>query len=126
MKFNQLLTAIFSFTALSAAIQPPIPVLAQSPPNTCACITSEAAPQAGQKARSSGNFSTQGCAANLRWSVPTPIVFDVAKDVSGGSDPTLYPGVTNDVVTVNPNERSLYIANPRNAPGNFTVCAINQ
>ena len=123
MKFNQLLTAIFSFTALSVVMQPPAPAFAQS---TCACVTSESRPQAGQTARSSGNFSTQGCAASLRWTAPTPIVFDVKQDVSGGTDPTPFSGLTNDVVTVNPNQRSLYIANPRNAGGNFTVCAINQ
>ncbi|MBC6433927.1 DeoR family transcriptional regulator [Nostoc sp. HG1] len=124
MKFNQLLTAIFSFTALSVVVQPSTPAFAQSPP--CACITSEAQPQAGQDARSSGNFSTQGCNANLKVSVPSPIVFDIKEDVSGGFDPTPFPGLTNDVVIVNPNQRSLYIANPRNAGGNFTVCVVNQ
>ncbi|MCC5643149.1 hypothetical protein LC607_09380 [Nostoc sp. CHAB 5824] len=123
MKFNQLLTAIFSFTAFSVMMQPPAPVFAQS---TCACVTSESRPQSGQRNRSSGNFSTQGCAASLKWTAPIPIVFDVKQDVSGGSDPTPFSGLTNDVVTVNPNQRSLYIANPKNANASFTVCALNQ
>jgi hypothetical protein len=122
MKFNQLVAAIFSFTALSVVMQPP-PAFAQS---TCACVTSESRPQSGQRNRSSGNFSTQGCAASLRWTAPVPIVFDVKQDRSGRSDPTPFSGLTNGVVTVNPNQRSLYIANPKNATGNFTVCAINQ
>ncbi|WP_292834798.1 DeoR family transcriptional regulator [Nostoc sp. JL33] len=123
MKFNQLLAAIFSFTALSVVMQPPAPALAQS---TCACVTSQPQPQRGQKNRSSGNFSTQGCAANLIWTSPTPIVFDVKQDRSGKSDPTTFSGLTNGVVTGNPNQRSLYIANPRNASGNFRVCAKNR
>ncbi len=123
MKFNQLLTAIFSFTTLSVVMQPPTPAFAQ---NTCACVTSESRPQRGQKNRSSGNFSTQGCSASLKWTSPTPIVFDVKQDRTGRSDPTTFSGLTNGVVTVNPNQRSLYIANPKNASGNFRVCAVNR
>jgi hypothetical protein len=123
MKFNQLLTAIFSFTALSVVMQPPTPAFAQS---TCACVTSEPRPQSGQRNRSSGNFSTQGCSSSLRWSSPPGITYDIKQDRSRRSDPTRLFGLTNGVRTGNPNERSLYIANPRNASSNFRVCAINR
>jgi hypothetical protein len=88
----------------------------------CASITSEPTPQAGQKHRSSDNFSTGGCGSvSIRWSAPGGITFDVMKDVSGGTDPVIHAGLTNGSITSNDQARSLYIANPRNATGDFLV-----
>jgi hypothetical protein len=90
----------------------------------CACVQSEAQPQNGQKARSSGNFSTQGCSTTLSWVVPTGISVDIKQDVSGGKDPTHFR-VQSGTRTRNPNKRSLYIANPRGARAGFRVCAVS-
>ncbi|MBH8566662.1 DeoR family transcriptional regulator [Nostoc sp. CENA67] len=87
----------------------------------CATVTSEAQPQSGQKNRSSGNFSTQGCGPRLKWTSPPLIVYRVMRDVSGGTDPVILGAVTNGLVTNAINERSLYIANPQNAKQSFQV-----
>jgi hypothetical protein len=124
MKFNQLLIGIFSFTALTALSVVMLPVTSAAP-GRCACISSEAQPQRGQKNRSSGNFSTQGCTTTLRWSAPKGVSFNVMRDVSGGKDPVELPNISNGSSTQNPNQRSLYIANPKGAQKGFEVCANN-
>jgi hypothetical protein len=91
----------------------------------CTCVQSEAQPQNGQKARSSGNFSTQGCSTTLSWLLPTGISVDIKQDVSGGKDPTHFRRVQSGTRTRNPNKRSLYIANPRGARAGFRVCAFS-
>jgi hypothetical protein len=88
----------------------------------CACVQSEAQPQNGQKARSSGNFSTQGCSTTLYWQIPQGVSVDIKQDVSGGKDPTHFR-VQMGARTQNPNQRSLYIANPRGAQAGFMACA---
>lgn len=126
MKLNQLVIGIPSFIvlALSSVVTLHItPALAQS--RSCACINSEAQPQRGQKNRSSGNFSSQGCSTSLRWSSPDGVSFNVMRDVSGGKDPVELSNVTNGSITPNPNQRSLYIANPRGAQTGFRACANN-
>jgi hypothetical protein len=88
----------------------------------CASVTSEPKPSEGQKNRWSGNFSTQNCSGSrLKWNCPAGIVFNVMKDVSGGTDPVIFRDITNGTVTDMNQDRSLYIANPRNAGENFTV-----
>ncbi|MEH1849763.1 MAG: hypothetical protein V7L25_33505 [Nostoc sp.] len=127
MKFNQLLTATYSFTALSVVMQLPTPAFAQNPPNTCACVTSGATPQPGQKERSSGNFSTQGCASTLIVTAPGATSFDIKYDISGGPDGPALTNQTNNSIFLNPNARNLYIANPKSAPsGNITICFVNK
>ncbi|WP_199337632.1 MULTISPECIES: hypothetical protein [unclassified Nostoc] len=127
MKLNQLVVGISSFIVLAPSSVVTLhitPVLAQSS-SICACITSEAQPQLGQINRSSGNFSTQGCATSLRWSGPDGVNFNVMRDVSGGTDPVELTNVTNGSLLQNPNQRSLYIANPTGAQTAFQVCANN-
>ncbi|MFH7029190.1 MAG: hypothetical protein ACHBN1_28305 [Heteroscytonema crispum UTEX LB 1556] len=124
MKLNQLLAAILCFTVLTPLLVVTLPVTPASAAS-CACITSEAQPQRGQKNRSSGNFSTQGCTTTLRWSAPDGVSFNVMRDVSGGKDPVELQNVTNGSSTQNPNQRSLYIANPKGANKGFQVCAEN-
>ncbi|MCU0287597.1 MAG: DeoR family transcriptional regulator [Acidobacteria bacterium] len=88
----------------------------------CASVTSEPKPQSGQKNRSSGNFSTEGCpGTRLRWSCPTGISFNVMKDVPMGRDPVIFYGIANGTITKMYKARSLYIANPRWADSSFTV-----
>ena len=88
----------------------------------CASVTSEPEPQAGQSERSSGNFSTENCVGKqLKWSCPQGLSFDVKKDRSAASDPTIFSGVANGTITTIEKERSLYIANPKNAVENFLV-----
>ena len=91
---------------------------------TCACVTSEAQPQNGQKTRSSGNFSTQGCTSTLSWILPPNINVGIYRDVSGGKDQFKYD-VNNGVRTQNTNLRNLYTGNPRGANSPFQVCALN-
>lgn len=88
----------------------------------CASVSSEPNPSPGQKHRSSGNFSTVNCSGSkLKWSCSQGIVFDVMKDVSGGTDPTIFHDLTNGSETDTNQDRSLYIANPRHTTENFTV-----
>lgn len=94
-------------------------------------VTSSPTPQPGQSSRSSGNFSTDTLPANtinFQWEItsfgsddPNSISFIVAKDVSGGSDPTIFSGVVNGKYTEVYESRSLYIANPTGATANFVV-----
>lgn len=129
LKFNQKVIALLSLTALTIPIgvgvvmQHPNSALAQER-TICSCIRSEAQPQRGQKARSSGNFSTEGCSTTLVWELPDGINVDIAQDISGGKDRGFYR-VSNGVRRQNPNKRSLYIANPHGAQQGFQVCAIN-
>jgi hypothetical protein len=124
MKLNQLLPAILSFTSLTPLLVVTLPV-APASAASCACITSEAQPQLGQKNRSSGNFSTQGCTTTLTWSAENGVSFNVMRDISRGKDPVELRDVTNGLSTQNPNQRSLYIANPSGANKAFQVCANN-
>ncbi|RAS71626.1 hypothetical protein A4U60_26235 [Priestia endophytica] len=92
-----------------------------------AAVTSLSTPQEGQKNRSSGNFSVENLPAGtyaLKFVVEganSGTHFNVMKDVSGGTDPTIwsnvYSGNTTDVQT----DRSFYIANPSGTNSNFTV-----
>ncbi|WP_411205876.1 DeoR family transcriptional regulator [Priestia filamentosa] len=92
-----------------------------------ASVTSLSTPQEGQKNRSSGNFSIENLPAGtyaLKFVVDganSSTHFNVMKDVSGGTDPTIwsnvYSGNTTDVQT----DRSFYIANPSGTNSNFTV-----
>jgi hypothetical protein len=124
MKFNKLLIVFLSFIIFSLAFIPSSSAFAQQN-KICTCITSEPAPQPRQSHRSSGNFSTQGCADNLLWTTEPGPVFDVKEDKSLGTDPTIFSSMTTNVIKPNPNKRDLYIANPKNANSNFTVCTIN-
>ena len=92
-----------------------------------AAVPSLSTPQEGQKNRSSGNFSVENLPAGtyaLKFVVEganSGTHFNVMKDVSGGTDPTIwsnvYSGNTTDVQT----DRSFYIANPSGTNSNFTV-----
>lgn len=92
-----------------------------------AAVTSLSTPQEGQKNRSSGNFSVENLPAGtyaLKFVVEganSGTHFNVMKDVSGGTDSTIwsnvYSGNTTDVQT----DRSFYIANPSGTNSNFTV-----
>ncbi|MDD4170276.1 MAG: hypothetical protein PHD36_08525 [Desulfotomaculaceae bacterium] len=97
-----------------------------------AAVVSEPHPQAGQKHRSSGNFSTDtmpdGIKALLFKVVnhpnPDPIRFDVKHDKSAAIDTTWYENVYNNKQEDKNLEkcRNLYIANPENAQEKqFTV-----
>ncbi|MFD2573189.1 hypothetical protein ACFSUS_21280 [Spirosoma soli] len=95
-----------------------------------ATVVSDPQPQPGQKHRSSGNFSTDSMPSGTKYvsfqvintANPDIIHFDVMQDVSMGIDPTRYSDAYNGFQSnyTDPH-RSLYIANPRNASGNFTV-----
>lgn len=96
-----------------------------------ASVTSSPTPQAGQSSRSSGDFSTATLPANtinFQWEIsssgndnPNSISFIVARDVSGGSDPTIFSGVVNGKYTDVYECGTLYIAKPNGATANFVV-----
>ncbi|MBW4600950.1 MAG: hypothetical protein KME29_15490 [Calothrix sp. FI2-JRJ7] len=123
MKINPKFYRLLLFVSLLISVQPITPVKSQT--STCACIRSDAVPQPGQDNRSSGNFSTQGCGHKLRWDVAKSITFNVMEDRSAARDRTLFRNLGQNSVTNNPNKRSLYIAKPKGAAGNFDVCAYN-
>lgn len=90
--------------------------------NPCASVTSEPNPQHGQKHRSSGNFSTEGCSGDkIQFSSPEGVVYDIMEDKSLAPDPTIYKDVTNGTIVEKVSSRSLYVANPKHASGNFVV-----
>ena len=94
-----------------------------------AAVESDPHPRPGQKHRSSVNFSTDRADkkamyfifriddGNPRWEV---ISFDVMED-KRGADPVVYKNVFSGNKVAVVSERSLYIANPKNADGDFTV-----
>ncbi|MDO8161668.1 DeoR family transcriptional regulator [Bacillus toyonensis] len=94
-----------------------------------ATVFSQSTPLPGQKNRSSGNFSTEFLPPGtlyLKWIItgggdPDIISFNVMKDVSAGTDPVIFSGVLSGNRTNVVSERSLYIANPKNALDPFTV-----
>lgn len=126
MKFKQLIATTVSITLIfiMALVIMILPVASASA-DTCTCITSAAQPLEGQKNRSSGNFSTQGCSFDLQWTAPDNVSFNVMQDRSSAKDPVKLENVSNGSKTRNPDQRSLYIANPRGASDSFTVCAEN-
>jgi hypothetical protein len=96
-------------------------------------IVSEGQAQKGQKARSSNNFSTADFSEKARltfrayydYGMPTQseakdIVFDIKVDKTG-TDPTYLDDIKSGHVADNTHHRNLYIANPKNAKGSFTV-----
>jgi len=126
---------------LPAQVVPP-QLLAQFPlPNLTpklteiASITSAPTPLDGQNARSSGNFSNQVPPANTvsyLWvvldvngmDVKPDVTFDVKRDRSLASDPTIFSGLKYGDTTRAPlpESRSWYIANPKGAGNqNFLV-----
>ncbi|WP_228061778.1 hypothetical protein [[Phormidium] sp. LEGE 05292] len=128
LKFNQKIAILSSMPLIFLPVVgivtlPHFSALAQN--GICACASSEAQPQRGQRNRSSGNFSTQGCTTTLSWNAPKGVSFNVMRDVSGGRDPVELSNVARGTRTQNPNQRSLYIANPKGARGGFRVCARN-
>ncbi len=89
-------------------------------------VVSEDSPQKGQDHRSSPNFSTKKLTegSQLTWtSSEKDAVFDVKEDKSLASDPTIFTGLSNGAVTDFVSKSGLYIANPENAHGAFTVTA---
>ncbi|HEY9803681.1 MAG TPA: hypothetical protein V6D25_25285 [Leptolyngbyaceae cyanobacterium] len=112
-----LLTAVI-FVSFNA------PSYAQS--SLCTSIVSQPQPQSGQNNRSSGNFTTQDCQGpRLEWRVPGNIEFNVMEDKSGGTDPVILRDARSGTVTGVFGQRSIYIANPRNATESFTVQVLN-
>jgi hypothetical protein len=87
-----------------------------------------------QKYRSSGNFSTSVVPpgyTQLYWEIqhqenPSAITFTVKQDKSDDEDPTIFSNLTNGSVTKIEKHRSLYIASPKNADGDFLVLAYAQ
>ncbi|MDZ8223707.1 hypothetical protein [Nostoc sp. ChiVER01] len=127
LKFNQKIVLVLSLMGLITLIVMGVVILPSNSAlalSNCACVTSEAQPQIGQSTRSSGNFSTQGCTTSLKWELPDGINVDIIQDVSGGRDRGWY-NVSNDTTKQNPNQRSLYIGNPKGANKPFQVCALN-
>lgn len=120
MKLKQLLATCLVLTFALLIVMLPI---GSASADTCACVTSGSQPLKGQTNRSSGNFSTQGCSFDLRWTAPNNVSFKVMQDISGGFDPVKLRNVNNGSKTRNPDKRSLYIANPKGASDSFTVCA---
>jgi hypothetical protein len=96
-------------------------------------ILSEQAPQSGQKHRSSNNFTTADFRDDQKLTFKAfynygmeseeeakEILFDVWVDKTG-KDPEFLNGIKSGQVAENTHHRNLYIANPRNATGSFTV-----
>jgi hypothetical protein len=100
--------------------------------NPICSVTSEAAPQDGQKHRSSGNFSTQDAPSGtkkLQWYVTESdafdsVEFDVMEDRKLKHDPVVFSGLKNGAITEYKSDRQLYIANPANAGGKTFVVQV--
>ncbi|MFD0769495.1 DeoR family transcriptional regulator [Bacillus sp. CGMCC 1.60114] len=85
----------------------------------------------GDENRSSGNFSTESLPSGtqyLKWEVdtegmgdPNIVLFNVMNHVSDGTDPVVFHDVLSGKRTSIVSARSLYIANPKNVVGAFTV-----
>jgi hypothetical protein len=111
------------------------PLLAQLPlPDylLIGAVTSEPRPQHKQKTRSSGNFNVQAPANRIYWAVlegnfQSPNVrFNIMWDRRVRKDPILARGLRNGSITSGNQgffQRSIYIANPSGAGGNFQVIA---
>jgi hypothetical protein len=103
----------------------------QQPAEGCTVLTSvesSPAPQPGQAQRSSNDFSLDKFPHGmrvLRWRVVGgtggSVSFDVLQDVRGGFDQVVYSAVRDGAETPHNNLDPLYIANPQNAQGPFTV-----
>lgn len=96
--------------------------------NPVATVVSSPKPQPGQKHRSSGNFNLgpKPASNGILWKISGTanagsITFDVMIDKSAAHDPTPFSGLHDGSVTNWNDSRSLYIANPKGADGNFTV-----
>ncbi|MGX5576448.1 hypothetical protein [Bacillus toyonensis] len=95
-------------------------------------VSSAPKPLSGQSYRSSGNFAIEneslpyGTYA-LQWIVesiapqPANLHFGVAKDVSGGSDPKIWPTLYSGDTTGIQTSRNFYIGGPQNATSEFQV-----
>lgn len=96
-------------------------------------IISEKQHQKGQNERSSNNFTTADFSkeasltfrAYYDYGMPTQseakdIIFDIKVDKTG-KDPIYLDNIHSGKVAENTHHRNLYIANPQNANGSFTV-----
>lgn len=103
------------------------------PGKVLCAIRSKSTAFQGQQSRSSSDFSTEeqpeGTTA-LYWTVTDDngnelpnVTFDVKQDVSGGDDSTTFTSQKSGSKTGYVNARTLYIANPRGADGDFIVTA---
>lgn len=85
-------------------------------------------PQSGQKSRSSNNFSLNHLAEGTRVGVRiegegfASLSFNIARDVSGGTDRTIWSNVCDDYILTIPSgdNSKLYIANPSGYTSNGT------
>lgn len=92
-------------------------------------VTSEKQPHAGQRNRSSANFSTEGIpngTKKLVWEIEgdietKAIKFNVMQDKSVAIDPTIFTDVFSGKETDVKSARFLYIANPKGATSSFKV-----
>jgi len=98
-----------------------------------ATIISESQPQKGQDERSSNNFTTADFGEGTRLTFrayydygmftqkeASEVVFDVKADKTG-KDPIYLENIQSGHIADNTHHRNLYIANPKNAKGSFTV-----
>ena len=85
-------------------------------------VVSEDGPRDGQKHRSSSNFSTKGMnKGKILWTCESDdITFDVYIDKTG-SDDVFATSLFNTAITDFIESDKLYIANPANAKGDFTI-----
>lgn len=92
----------------------------------------------GQSGRSSGNFNSQavsGSPSTITFQIRTALVnvdpwdcpedtsatVNINEDISGGTDPTIWKGVTNGTQVDYSAHTNLYVSSPENAQSNFHV-----
>jgi len=128
--------ALFCLSHIGNAVYADVDV--DYPPSSCeegkrvAFTYSHYAPwPAGQKSRSSLNFSTQLPPDNeiklFQWLLPVGITVNLAEDRSG-SDQDIFQNVSNETTTPPTQVNKLYVAKPQNATNRFRidVCGITE
>ncbi len=79
---------------------------------------------AGQSHRSSTNFKFDSPYSLYRVSCPEGVSFNINRDISGGSDASLYTGLKNDTLIHRTWYENIYIADPNGATGDFAISFI--
>lgn len=81
-------------------------------------LESETGPLKGQNNRSSYNYDFSKLKkGKLLWILPPEVTIDIKNDHRAATDNTVFTGITNGVVKNFPEDRWLYVANPKGTSG---------
>lgn len=123
------LTGASAFASFNSSSQTQNLIASAPQKQLLATVRSQGEPQRGQKARSSGNFSTDNMPQGysyLCWEVsetsaikPSEIKFNVTEDRRVLKDKSMFREVTHSTKTEIKKARNLYISNPSGAYDQF-------